>query len=66
MLKIVSAKVIITCPGRNFVTLKIETSDGITAWITVGVGHNIVEASWEALRDSVTYGLRRATRAPSG
>ncbi len=30
MLKIVSAKVIITCPGRNFVTLKIETSDGLT------------------------------------
>ncbi len=30
MPKIVSAKVIVTCPGRNFVTLKIETSDGIT------------------------------------
>jgi mannonate dehydratase len=30
MLKIASAKVIVTCPGRNFVTLKIETSDGIT------------------------------------
>ncbi|HWX89147.1 MAG TPA: D-mannonate dehydratase ManD [Rhizomicrobium sp.] len=30
MLKIVSAKVIVTCPGRNFVTLKIKTSDGIT------------------------------------
>ncbi|HEY5084014.1 MAG TPA: D-galactonate dehydratase family protein, partial [Rhizomicrobium sp.] len=30
MLKIVSAHVIVTCPGRNFVTLKIETSDGIT------------------------------------
>ena len=30
MLKIVAAKVIITSPGRNFVTLKIETSDGIT------------------------------------
>ena len=29
LLKIVSAKVIVTCPGRNFVTLKIETSDGI-------------------------------------
>ena len=29
MLKIVSAKVIVTCPGRNFVTLKIETADGI-------------------------------------
>jgi mannonate dehydratase len=30
MLKITSAKVIVTCPGRNFVTLKIETSDGVT------------------------------------
>ena len=29
MLKIVSARVIVTCPGRNFVTLKIETSDGL-------------------------------------
>jgi mannonate dehydratase len=28
--KIISAKVIVTCPGRNFVTLKIETADGIT------------------------------------
>jgi mannonate dehydratase len=30
VLKIVSAKVIVTCPGRNFVTLKIETADGLT------------------------------------
>jgi mannonate dehydratase len=30
VLKIRSAKVIVTCPGRNFVTLKIETQDGIT------------------------------------
>ncbi len=30
MPKIVSAKVIVTCPGRNFVTLKIETADGVT------------------------------------
>ena len=30
MLKIKSAKVIITCPGRNFVTLKIETAGGFT------------------------------------
>ncbi|MGH3356407.1 MAG: alpha-isopropylmalate synthase regulatory domain-containing protein, partial [Nocardioidaceae bacterium] len=41
----------------------IETSDGQTSWITVGVGHNIVEASWDALRDAVTYGLRLAGRA---
>src|SRR5437762_10980354 len=30
MLKIVSARVIVTCPGRNFVTLHITTSDGVT------------------------------------
>jgi mannonate dehydratase len=30
MLEIASAKVVVTCPGRNFVTLKIETKDGIT------------------------------------
>ena len=29
-LKIKSARVIVTCPGRNFVTLKIETEDGLT------------------------------------
>jgi mannonate dehydratase len=29
MLKITDAKVIVTCPGRNFVTLKITTEDGV-------------------------------------
>ena len=30
MSRIRSARVIVTCPGRNFVTLKIETEDGVT------------------------------------
>jgi mannonate dehydratase len=30
MSEIISARVIVTCPGRNFVTLKIETRDGTT------------------------------------
>ena len=30
MSKITNARVIVTCPGRNFVTLKIETDDGVT------------------------------------
>src|SRR5437016_8643959 len=30
MLEITSARVIVTCPGRNFVTLKIETKDGVS------------------------------------
>jgi len=38
----------------------IETTDGTDAWVTVGVGHNLVEASWEALNDAVTYGLMHA------
>ncbi len=29
MLKIREARVIVTCPGRNFVTIKIETEDGL-------------------------------------
>ena len=30
MSEITSARVIVSCPGRNFVTLKIETKDGLT------------------------------------
>jgi mannonate dehydratase len=28
-MKILAAKVIVTCPGRNFITLKITTESGI-------------------------------------
>ena len=35
----------------------IESSDGQTKWTTVGVSENIIEASWEALVDSVEYKL---------
>src|SRR6478735_553541 len=31
-MKIVDAKVIVCSPGRNFVTLKLTTEDGITGW----------------------------------
>ena len=46
--------------GTDAVTrVLIETSDGQTSWETVGVHANIIEASWEALLDAVTYGLLR-------
>ncbi len=46
--------------GTDAVTrVLVETSDGTTSWETVGVGANIVEASWEALTDGVVYGLLR-------
>lgn len=35
----------------------IESSDGENIWGTVGVSDNIIEASWEALRDSMEYKL---------
>jgi len=47
--------------GTDAVTrVLIETSDGETSWETVGVAGNIVEASWQALVEGVTYGLVRA------
>jgi 2-isopropylmalate synthase len=47
--------------GTDAVTrVLIETADDTSSWVTVGVGHNVVEASWDALVDAVTYGLRRA------
>jgi 2-isopropylmalate synthase len=49
--------------GTDAVTrVLIETTDGETSWETVGVHANLIEASWEALLDSVTYGLLRHGR----
>ena len=46
--------------GTDAITrVLIETSDGASSWVTVGVGHNVIEASWGALVDGVTFGLRR-------
>jgi 2-isopropylmalate synthase len=46
--------------GTDAVTrVLIETSDGAASWVTVGVGPNVIEASWGALVDGVTFGLRR-------
>ncbi len=42
------------------VRVLIQTTDGMRAWTTVGVGQNIVEASWEALSDAYLYGLIHA------
>ncbi|WP_134767324.1 citramalate synthase [Nocardioides sp. 1609] len=45
--------------GTDAITrVLIETTDGASSWVTVGVGHNVIEASWEALLDGLTYGLR--------
>ena len=46
--------------GTDAITrVLIEMSDAGTTWTTVGVGANIVEASWQALCDGLVYGLLR-------
>jgi len=37
----------------------IESADKSGSWVTVGVHYDIIEASWQALADSVTYKLYR-------
>jgi 2-isopropylmalate synthase len=50
--------------GTDAITrVLIETSDGQSSWVTVGVGHNVIEASWGALVDGLTFGLRKHHKA---
>ncbi|WP_328461669.1 citramalate synthase [Actinoplanes sp. NBC_00393] len=50
--------------GTNAITrVLLETSNHTGEWTTVGVHENIVEASWTALVDALTYGLARSTAA---
>jgi len=37
----------------------VESSDGRSTWGTVGVSDNIIDASWQAIRDSVEFKLLR-------
>lgn len=46
------------------VRVLIESSDGDLRWGTVGVSDNVVEASWQALMDSVEYRLHRLGAKP--
>ena len=48
---------------HNYHPLPVVISHGEGSWVTVGVGHNIVEASWEALSDGYLYGLLHADDA---
>jgi 2-isopropylmalate synthase len=41
------------------VRVLIETTDGHETWGTVGVSENLIEASWRALVDSITYKLKK-------
>lgn len=42
------------------VSVRIESRDSREIWSTIGVSENIIEASWQALVDSVQYKLLKA------
>ncbi len=48
------------------VRVLIESSDGKDKWGTVGVSHNVIEASWLALADSIDYKLYKDSRHRQG
>ncbi|HEX2024492.1 MAG TPA: alpha-isopropylmalate synthase regulatory domain-containing protein, partial [Acidimicrobiales bacterium] len=51
-------RVLDTEKGTAAVTrVLIDSTDGERTWSTIGVSENIIEASWQALSDSIVYGL---------
>jgi len=60
-------RVLDTGAGTAAVTrVLIDSTDGETVWSTIGVSENIIQASWEALADSIVYGLLHAERGTRG
>ena len=53
-------RVLDTAKGTGAVTrVLLDSTDGDVSWSTIGVSENIIEASWQALADSIVYGLLR-------
>jgi 2-isopropylmalate synthase len=54
-------RVLDSAKGTGSVTrVLIDSTDGDRTWTTIGVSENIIAASWQALSDSIVYGLLRA------
>jgi 2-isopropylmalate synthase len=43
----------------------LDASDGHEVWGSIGVSENIIEASWEALVDSLERGMQASRRQSS-
>ncbi len=44
----------------SVIRVLIDSTDGDRTWTTIGVSENIIAASWQALSDSIVYGLLHA------
>jgi 2-isopropylmalate synthase len=54
-------RVLDTGRGTGAVTrVLVDTTDGEETWTTIGVSENIIEASWQALYESIVLGLLRS------
>lgn len=54
-------RVLDTQSGTGAITrVLIDSTDHRSTWTTIGVSTNIIEASWQALADSIVYGLLHA------
>jgi 2-isopropylmalate synthase len=57
-------RVLDTAKGTGAVTrVLVDSTNGDRTWTTIGVSENIIEASWQALYDSLVYGLLVAQEA---
>jgi 2-isopropylmalate synthase len=53
--------------GTGAVTrVLIDAADGHDVWGTIGVSENVIEASWDALVDSLEYGMQPGRRPVQG
>lgn len=60
-------RVLESATGTAAVTrVLIDSTDGERTWTTIGVSENIIEASWEALSDSIVFGLLHAGATEHG
>ena len=51
--------------GTGAVTrVLLDSTDGERSWTTIGVSENIIQASWQALSDSLVYGLLHTPDGP--
>jgi len=59
-------RILDTHHGTGAVTrVLLDSADGSESWGTIGVSENIIEASWEALVDSLEYAFQPKERPPA-
>jgi 2-isopropylmalate synthase len=59
-------RVLDTQKGTGAVTrVLLDSTNGEQTWSTIGVSENIIEASWQALEDSIVYGLLHTGPRPT-